>query len=150
MTVTLTTTPAERLAVDLLVVPVAGAPAGNALVAALDSASDGGVRRELRRAGFAGQVRQEAWCHLGDRIVLLLGRGERDDIGFWYELADAVVTHSGRLRVGRVGVALGSAADAAIVAAIAEGIAHARYRFTRYLSAPPAERPLAVALVVPK
>ncbi len=153
MSVTLSTTPLARLVADLLVVPVTGRPADHAGVRALDAALDGAVGAEIHRRRFAAARGQECWVHAGasgTAPILLLGGGEHATLGLWYEAADAIVRHAARLCVTRVGVALGDAVTAAMVQAVTEGLALARYTFTRYRSRPIPAAPLSVALQVPR
>ena len=150
MTVTLSTTAAARLKSELLIVPVAGPPAADPTVVALDQASRGAVLGEVRRRRFAGARGDECWVHLGagpSPLVLLLGTGGQHAAPLWYELADAAVRHAARLHARQVAVAAGaSAADA--LRAFAEGVELARYRFSRYRSRPAPLEPLAVTLAV--
>ncbi|MGH7787817.1 MAG: M17 family peptidase N-terminal domain-containing protein, partial [Candidatus Binatia bacterium] len=142
----------DRLPVDLLVVPIAADRGSKSPFATLDRRAGGRLRRDATRLGFTGAIGQELWLHPSQpgtaHTVLLLGAGPAPRLSFWYELADALVRHAGRLRAARAAIALGAFATPEVVGAVAEGIALARYTFTRYRSRPPREAALAVTLQV--
>jgi leucyl aminopeptidase len=150
MNVTLTAGRLSGLRTGLLVVPVFGSPTGSQHVREIDGITAGAVLDEVRQRRFTGARGQECWIHTrtgSAPTILLLGRGTDADVASWYELADAVARHAARLRVRHAAVALGArGADAA--GAVAEGLALARYVFSRYLSDPPETAPLTVALAV--
>ena len=155
MATTLSTVAPERIATDLLVVPVvAGALAGAPAVLALDRRLGGRRVAEARRARFSGAPDQQLLyqTHGAARpaLILLIGVGRAPAIGAWYELADAVVRHATRTRARRAAVALGGHASAAVVHAVSEGAALAAYRFDRYRSAPAPALPASLTLLVPR
>jgi leucyl aminopeptidase len=151
MNVTLTSGPLSRIRAGLLVIPVIGSPAKAALVREVDRITSGAVLDEIRQRQFTGSRGQECWIHTragAAPTLLLLGRGTEADVASWYELADAVARHATRMRVQRAGVAFGAHGDPEVVGAVAEGLALARYVFSRYLSHPPPTPSLAVTLAV--
>jgi hypothetical protein len=152
MTVTLSRTAPAAIAADLLVVPVGGPPANEPILGRLPAALRAALIAEARRRQFTGARGQECWAHAAAGaaapVVLLLGSGGLTAAPFWYELADAVVRQAARLHAKRVTVAAGAAGPDAL-RALAEGVALARYRFTRYRSAPPPVLPAMLTLLVP-
>ncbi|MGD9764761.1 MAG: leucyl aminopeptidase [Candidatus Binatia bacterium] len=151
MIVTLTAAPLARLRSDLLVIPVFGDPAAAPGIRALAAEPRAQVMAEVRRQHFSGARGQECWAHGtggGARAILLFGAGPAPHLALWYEVADAVARQSARLLARRTAVAVGPHGDAATITALGEGVALARYAFTRYRSRPSVEAPLAVTLVL--
>ena len=147
MSLTLSTTPLLRLPADLVVIPVFGRLADAAGLRALDPALRGSALAMAKRRRFTAARGQELWLH-AEVPLLLLGGGPSPTLPSWYDLADAVVRQAARLHTPRVVVGLGALGEATTVGPIAEGIALARYAFTRYRSKPPKPEPLAVTLAV--
>src|SRR5262250_1037548 len=120
MTTVLTTTPAERLSADLLVIPVAqGAVATHPAVRALDRQLGGRLLAEVRRSRFRGTQAHELvyQTHGAARagVIVLAGVGAAPSLGVWYDLADAVTRHSGLARARHAAVALGPHASSQVV-----------------------------------
>ena len=154
MTAALATTPYEQVATDLLVVPVvAGNPAQAEGVAAIDRRLGGRLLAEARRAGFRGAREQELVYQThgagAAAQVVLFGMGPAPAIDMWYELAERVIQHATAARARRAAVALAAPVAPAVVHALSEGTALARYRFDRYRSAAPAAVPTVLTLLVP-
>jgi leucyl aminopeptidase len=149
----LSTTRSDRFATDLLLVPVAaGALANSAAVAALDRALGGRLLAEARRAGFRGEREQDLvyQTHGAVRpaVVVLIGLGASPGIGAWYGVAEAVTRLAGRTAARRAAVALDRQATPAVVHALSEGVALARYRFDRYRTKPQEVPPANLTLLV--
>lgn len=149
-------TAAERLAVDVLFVPVAGPDElGGAALAALDRQLGGRLLADARRSGFRGAPDQELVYQThgaaAAAVIVLAGVGAVPSLASWYALADSVVRCAGRLRAPRVGIALGPEPDAGVLHALTEGAALAAYRFDRYrTTALPPAYPAALVLAVPR
>ena len=155
MTTALTTTPAERLAADLLVIPVTPATAAtHPAIRALDRQLAGSLLAEMRHSGFRGDHAQELVYQTHGaarpRVIVLGGLGTAPSLGVWYDLADAVTRHSGLARARRTAVALGAHVSPPIVHALAEGVALASYRFDRYRSRRTGTSAIDVNLIVPR
>jgi len=147
MSLTLSTNPLRRIASDLIVIPVFGALADSAVVDGLDAAFRHAALAEAKRRRFTAARGQELWLH-ADTPVLFLGGGTRPTVPAWYDLADAVVRQAARLHTPRVTLGLGPLGDPDAIGVIAEGIALARYSFSKYRSRAPKIEPLAVTLAV--
>jgi leucyl aminopeptidase len=136
----------DRLEADLLLVPVIARGDGkrsadglgeDAAVRRLDDALDGRLVSEARRHGF-GKGREflfQTHGALPSANVLLVSCPADGGPRPWYELADLIVRTLGSLRARRAVIALWSDAACANAGPLAEGIALARYAFTRFRSA---------------
>ncbi len=110
--------------------------------------------REARRAGFRGGPEQELvyQTHGAARAgqIVLFGTGPAPATATWYELADAVTRHASRAQARRAAIALGTQSTPAVVHAVSEGVALARYRFDRYRSTAPVTLPTMLRLLAPR
>jgi leucyl aminopeptidase len=174
MTIALSTTSAETLVTDLLVIPVEGDPARTPTVAALDRRLGGRLLGHVRRVGFRARPEEELVYQTHGAapaaVIVLVGVGPapsmpgaaralgddaplrpagRSGVSPWLSLADAVVRHATRERARHAAVALAARATPAVVHVVSEGVHLARYRFDRYRSARAPALPTALKLVVP-
>jgi leucyl aminopeptidase len=153
MTVALSTTRADQLATDLLVVPVAGDAATSDIIAALDRRLAGRLAAEIRRLGFSGAAQHElVYQTHGDAPadgIVLVGIGKDPALSNWYDVADAVARYAARSRARRAAVALGALGTPTVVHAVSEGVSLTRYRFDRYRSKPQPQPPASLTLLVP-
>jgi leucyl aminopeptidase len=147
MSVTLSTAAPQGIAADLLVIPIFGALAESPRLAELEPSLRAAALAEAKRRRFTAARGQELWLH-AQTPVLFLGGGARPAVPSWYDVAEAVVRQAARLHTPRVTVALGALGDAAVVGLLAEGVALARYSFSKYRSRAPKAEALAVTLAV--
>jgi len=166
VTPTFSITPPDELSTDLLVVPIADPPAESPVLVGLDRRLGGRLLAEVRRLAFRARHDQELVYQTHGaapaEIIVLVGIGratsesttpaaaaEGTAIAPWYRVADAVVRHAAQSRARRAAVALTAHATPAVIHAVCEGVALARYRFDRYRSKPTAPLPNALTLLVP-
>ncbi len=146
------TVPLPRLAADLVVIPVFGDPSRSPGVQAFDRALGGRLLVEARHRRFGrGTVKEFLYQTHGSlpaRNLLLVAGERRDAPGAWYQVADAAIRHVDSVGATSVAIAFEADSAPAHVAAVAEGAALARYRFTRFRSRPERERGLTLTLAV--
>lgn len=136
MKVTLSTKPALKAAVDVLVI---GAQEGwSRQLAALDRSCRGKLIPEAKRQGFAGRPNQLALIQTHGATpaayVLLFGLGDPKRAQSWYELAQAAVSRGLASNARRIAVTAIPEAllTATAVELIAQGIPLARYSFQEH------------------
>lgn len=133
MKVTTSAVGVDKLAVDLLVVPVM-ADWKTGIVAELDKHLHGALVPEVRQQGFKGHDNEQALFqthgHLPYRHILLVGLGTGDAVGTWYRVAQTAATRANELQATQVGfVPLPAYSDAATLERVIEGWLLSLYRF---------------------
>ncbi len=149
--VRLAATPPAPGRADLVVVAACGAAHLAAALQEFPLAARTRLRADLARHRFSPSRGQECLVHAPDGSagnVLFVGGSSPPGVSFWYEVADATVQHALRTRARHTVVALPPYDEVATVQAVAEGIALARYSFTRYRSSPgrPLSPPITLAV----
>ncbi len=136
MKVTTSAVSADKLAVDLLVVPtMADWKAGT--VAELDRHLHGALVPEVRQQGFKGHENEQALFQthglLPYRHILLVGLGKGNAVSSWYRVAQAAASFAQTLQANQVGfVPLPAYADTATLERVVEGWLLSLYRFDEF------------------
>jgi leucyl aminopeptidase len=141
ITLTLTTTPADRVEADLLVVPVFADRQFGPGTDLIDNAIGGTLPTFMEEAGFAGKADETLAVPTNGRIAakaaLLLGLGPRAEVtAASLRKAGAALARRARTATSVVTTVLDAAPDtvdrAAAAQAFAEGIALGNYQFLEY------------------
>ncbi len=150
MKVALSTRAVTGLVADLLVIPIEGDPRGDARIAALDRALRGQLLAELGRLRFGhGSAKELLFQTRGAvpaRSLVVLALPAASDAGGWYQVADAAVRAASAARARTLAIALPASGE--VVSTVAEGVALARYTFTRFRSRPEPVAPFGLTLAV--